>query len=1032
MNRKKLRMAFMLIALVLTGAMFTSAFLSTMNGDQVQENILSDLDMGLVADDRVVHDPILIRSDADFVYRDNDGSPSQSLSSGFSLASASDPNITAIYWQNMTEGSDEEWVTWMQPRGDVRIWFEVKGPIEASGPIVTVSFEEVKFCSSIYGLLPLAARNLNGVVELGEDETAWVYWDQTLPENMAGLYYGWGLSFVNAFTLRLYHPPTIPHPVPITYYEGLNHPYSFLNMYGEFDVKEVKWYNRTESDPLEISEISVAQGGWFVSPLYSISVLNAPVWGLNFATHMYADVVWLPDVPLAVSGVQAIGIDEMMCPGVHQICPLVAITGERLFVEIDDTMTYGSGFGQRKGIYCKLFEGFTEIYSSNAQDGLLYVLESRYEQAPQIQVVAPLNGEVFTGSTLGIDAFISDGNSNYDIDTLLLYMDGVETDVLFAYDEVVGRLVTSVDLPQENSIVNITIYAEDETGLSDSATLLIRSDDPNAYFPSEYTPGHEHYSLLFLEQEFVWEQRLTYEPSEIVNITFTPRLTITVTPAIEFDLYYARPSSVSAGDDFATYMMIVDPRISLTIDILLESDCELRFETWRGSSQGVEIFRESWYASRSIGLGVEVLDLRYDLPSVSRYIRSFTHFEVDLLDVIPVISAFADLNLIVDIVPILRVSNILDAIVSGIDCTPQLTEISFVSERMFVIESSVSDTMSGTSCELQLSGLEMSSAVGFDLSVALKLAGAVAGMTIGEVDLNEWMYDHLGISVPSLNLWQPIMTLPLEGTISIVTDVESQQLQSRLVGLSADESNINVTIRVRDEHGNNIPSATVTAAVGAEVCTVNDLGGGYYAVVVSYRNTQFVLTVSYSKTGYLEDSEAFDIYVDPLVVDSTPPSITDLERDIQEPTEEDTVTVTASIVDLLTGVVNPTLLYSINNGLTWNEVSMILVSGSQYKAEIPAQAAGTTVLYYVKTSDGASNQAATDQLSYVTSTTTPTTSTTTTTTTDETTTTDGTTDSGTADGETTDGQPISPVIVGAMIGVVCIIVVIVLAQRRRK
>jgi len=672
----------------------------------------------------------------DFVYRNNDESPSQSLSSGFSLASYSDPNITEIYWQNMTEGSDEEWVTWMQPGGDVRIWLKVKGPLESAGPIVTVSFEKVMDASSTYGFPPLDAADLNGVVELGENDTAWLIWDQTLPENELGIYYGLGPLSVNAFALRLYHPTIVPLVYDI-YYEGLNHPHSFLNMYGEFDVKEVKWYNSTG-----LSQIAVALKGWSVSPRYTISVRNAPVWNIKLKTGWYADVVWGLDVLVKEGAVQEFTIDDMLYPGNNEVYPRISEGSDEWdFAEIDPTKDYGTGLGNRRGIYCKLFVYelliWTELCSSNNEDALLYVLESRYEQAPQIQVVAPLNGEVFTGSTLNIDAFISDGNSNYDIDTLLLYLDGTETDVLSDYHEIEGRLITSVDLPQENSIVNITIYAEDRTGLSDSATLLIRSDDPNAYFPSGYTPGHEHYIQPVLEKEFVWEQRLTYEPSGIVNITFTPRLTITVTPAIEFDLYYARPSSISAGDDFATYVMIVDPRISLTIDILLESDCELRFETWTSSSQDVEIFRESWYASRSIGLGVEVLDLRYDLPNVSRYIRPFTHFEVDLLDIIPVITAFADLNLIVDIVPILKISNVLDAIVSGIDCTPQLTEISFVSERMFVIESSVADTLSGTSCELQLSDLEMSSAAGFDLSVALKLAGAVGGMTIGEVDLNE-------------------------------------------------------------------------------------------------------------------------------------------------------------------------------------------------------------------------------------------------------------------------------------------------------
>ena len=64
----------MLITLVLTGAMFTSVFQSTMNGNQVQENILLDLSMGLVADYYVVHDPILIGSDADFASQGWSGS----------------------------------------------------------------------------------------------------------------------------------------------------------------------------------------------------------------------------------------------------------------------------------------------------------------------------------------------------------------------------------------------------------------------------------------------------------------------------------------------------------------------------------------------------------------------------------------------------------------------------------------------------------------------------------------------------------------------------------------------------------------------------------------------------------------------------------------------------------------------------------------------------------------------------------------------------------------------------------------------
>ncbi len=168
---------------------------------------------------------------------------------------------------------------------------------------------------------------------------------------------------------------------------------------------------------------------------------------------------------------------------------------------------------------------------------------------------------------------------------------------------------------------------------------------------------------------------------------------------------------------------------------------------------------------------------------------------------------------------------------------------------------------------------------------------------------------------------------------------------------------------IKDQHGNPVTGASVVAKVGLQTCTVTTVGGGVYRVRVPYQSTQFTIQITCSKASYKDGANQFDVYVDPMVVDSTAPSISGLQVSPAEPTASDSVTVTASIADALTGVAEATLFYSTNGGTSWASMQMVLVSGSIYRCTISVQTAGVQVLYYIHASDGAANAVATTQYS---------------------------------------------------------------------
>jgi hypothetical protein len=88
-----------------------------------------------------------------------------------------------------------------------------------------------------------------------------------------------------------------------------------------------------------------------------------------------------------------------------------------------------------------------------------------------------------------------------------------------------------------------------------------------------------------------------------------------------------------------------------------------------------------------------------------------------------------------------------------------------------------------------------------------------------------------------------------------------------------------------------------------------------------------------------------------LIFDNEAPTITNIQKDPDQPGPEDIVTVSADVIDDASGILDVILRYSITGGASWNNVPMI--GGSAYSGVIPQQAADTVVQYKVVARDNA-------------------------------------------------------------------------------
>ncbi len=108
----------------------------------------------------------------------------------------------------------------------------------------------------------------------------------------------------------------------------------------------------------------------------------------------------------------------------------------------------------------------------------------------------------------------------------------------------------------------------------------------------------------------------------------------------------------------------------------------------------------------------------------------------------------------------------------------------------------------------------------------------------------------------------------------------------------------------------------------------------------------------YHHFGSYADSSTYKVeplYKSDIVIGEGPPSITNVSRNPGAPTPSDNVTVSANLTDN-SQVVSGEIIYRVNGG-AYQSTEMNLVSGITWSGEIPAQAEGDWVDYFIKATD---------------------------------------------------------------------------------
>jgi len=210
---------------------------------------------------------------------------------------------------------------------------------------------------------------------------------------------------------------------------------------------------------------------------------------------------------------------------------------------------------------------------------------------------------------------------------------------------------------------------------------------------------------------------------------------------------------------------------------------------------------------------------------------------------------------------------------------------------------------------------------------------------------------------------QNYITVTAPPTVSIVYPTATKPTYMR------SGATITITYSYTEVSPKNATIKVYNATRTVYTVTITNLTGGTNIT----RTDSILIPAGTAEGSYNINVTVYNIYelsstatqTDAIKVDITAPTITGVSQSPPannvQPT--DTVEVTATVTDALSGVKNVTLYYSKDGGATWNPVPM-QPNGQLYKGTIPPLPADTTVKYYIEAFDKAGNKKISPETEY--------------------------------------------------------------------
>ncbi len=763
---------------------------------------------------------------------------------GIKLTVNNTPDVTQIYYERL---SDNTITTYGLAGESIRIHFYVKGLISSGQTLqFTIRRDIVGWLDSD---LNVATYTLSS--DLLGSESMHLYWDVVLDANQDD--FGLDSMDIRSYFLK------VEIQSGSMLYDGSDRDTYKLWMCGFLRLYGVQYYNYTSTAGW--IPVSYAVPGWDIKVTFYVAVVNAPIWDFDLQGTIKKDVVWGIDESWLSDDQKT--IDWIIEPGIYYYeWSDIDWLPYYFTVPVDD---YGNSPGDVRSLFGVLYMNGNEIapLDPNSDRDQLNIISNTIDQAPEVIIELPLDGYVTYNSSLSIDASVTDGNSNYDIVSVEINVEGSWIDITGLYSPTTGRLdIIGNDVLTTNGLKNITIKATDNNGNVGYDSTLIQYFSYGYFFPETYIVESSREILDIFSEEFRYDHEFTWG-DEDTNVTITPYFSVSVNATVEYEMLLAYPSTLLPGDDFTAYIKVANPEIRLSIEIDLGAEYSFSAgeNYYSGSSS---LYNEELTKSLPLSFGI----FRIDLRDLSSLIKSITHLEFETKDYLPaIIDWLASFKLEIDFIPILKILNLLTVDITGINCNPVFSSISITTDSMYAIPCTVSTSATGNDdVALTLDNYRIESAAGFEAYCQMTFSGKLVGIPIGPIDVNKWLYDYLGIQIPYLDIWLISITIPFAGSLSIIVGLTPLSFEYEIVEMFYSLDNITYMFKIKDTKGQLIAGATVQVDDHSTTYYALDQGAGIYEVVMDYYDLPEVIDITISKSGYTTLVSSFSLYVDPPAV----------------------------------------------------------------------------------------------------------------------------------------------------------------------